>query len=348
MNYKTILLIISLSVLFNTANSQQEEIPEYDTSYIESYRDYMVITLVSIWNSSSVYITDNNGKTIDFTTDRPWDFGFAFDYKWLTFEYSNNINRNYHKTANVNTKARSFGFGLTGRKFWFRNFWKKYKGYYMANPYYNDEPFDPTVDNYPQRNDLSTSIYFANLNYGFNYKRYSNMASMWQLEKQKKSAGSFTAGLSYANIRYKADSTLVLKKWRDNFEDDALIKSYSLNLIGLNAGYLHTFAMFKRKRLFLSGALIPGLSYQWAKAKLENNLPEVNKEMIGFQTNIRIVLGYNCNRWYTSLSGNLYVITNNISENSSISQDYTFIRFMVGYKFKVKNSSVPFFSKIGL
>lgn len=348
MNLKAILLTISVFVLFNVANSQQGAAPEYDTSYIESYRDYMVVTLVSIWNSNSIYITDNNGNTIDFETDRPWDFGLAFDYKWLTFEYSNNINRNYYKTANVDTKAQSFGFGLTGRKFWFRNFWKKYKGYYMANPYYNDETFDPSIDGFPQRNDLTTSIYFANLNYGFNYKRYSNMASLWQLEKQKKSAGSFTVGLSYANLKYQADSTLVLPKWRGNFEDDALIRNYSLNLIGLNAGYLHTFSIFKRKRLFVSAALIPGLSYQWAKAKLENDLPDIDKEMLGFHTEARLVLGYNCKRWYTSVSGQLYVITNNISENSTISQDYTFIRLMLGYKFKIKQNSIPFFSKIGL
>lgn len=174
------------------------------------------------------------------------------------------------------------------------------------------------------------------------------MASLWQLEKQKKSAGSFTVGLSYANLKYEADSTLVLSKWRDNFEEDALIRKYTMNLIGLNAGYLHTFSIFKRKRLFVSAALIPGLSYQWAKAELENNLPDVDKEMIGFHTEARLVLGYNCKRWYTSLSGQLYVITNNISDNSTISQDYTFIRLMFGYKFKVRESNIAFLSKIGL
>ena len=329
--------------------SSNDTIPEYDTTYIESYRDYLVVTLVSVWNANSVTITDNDGIDVSYGTDVPWHFGFALDYKWLTLELTRSLNKEeYAKTAFAATEARSFGFGLTGRRFWFRNFWKKYKGYYLQNPGYMNPNFDPAIDEIPQRNDLETTIYFANLNYGFNYKRFSNMAALWQLEKQKKSAGSFTAGISFATIRYSADSSLIRYEWRQNFEEDALIKKYNLKLFGINGGYLHTFSMFKKKNLFISLAAIPGLSYQVGEAVVGDEERKERKEGFGSQTELRVVLGFNHYRWYTSFSGNFYLISNNFAENNTIFQDYSFIRFMVGYKIKMRETKSEFLKKLRL
>jgi len=347
--YKRIFLLFFIgSFLTNMQALAQDTIPNYDTSYIESYRDYMVITLVSVWNANNVRITDNHGDDVSFATDMPWHFGFAVDYKWITLELTRNLDKKYAETARTATEAKSFGFGLTGRKFWFRNFWKKYKGYYMQNPDYFNPNFDPLVDEYPERSDLETTIYFANLNYGFNYRRFSNTASLWQLEKQKKSAGSFTAGLSFAYTRYGADSSLIIPEWRENFEEDAIIKSYNLTLFGVNGGYLHTFSMFRKKNLFISLALIPGLSYQVGKAVVGEEEIEVKRESIGTQTELRFVLGYNHKRWYTSFSGNFYLISNNFAEKNTIFQDYSFLRFMLGYKIKLRKTKSRFLKELRL
>ena len=348
--FKRIVLLFFISLLSVELHaSSQDTVPNFDTAYIKSYRDYLVVTLVSVYNANSVSINDNFGDDVSYGTDVPWSFGFAVDYKWLTLELTRSFNKEkYAETALVATKVKSFGFGLTGRKFWFRNFWKKYKGYYQQNPEYLNPGYDPMLDEYPKRKDLETTIYFANLNYGFNYRRYSNTASLWQLEKQKKSAGSFTAGLSFGYIRYGADSSLIKYEWRDNFEEGALIKSYDLTLFGINGGYLHTFSMFRKKNLFLSLALIPGLSYQTGKAVVGDEEKEVKKEGVGSQTELRFVLGFNHKKWYTSLSGNFYLISNNFAEKNTIFQNYSFVRFVVGYKIKMRETKSKLLKKLRL
>jgi len=328
------------------ANAQKLE-PLYDTAYIESFRDYMIISLVTVRNSNDITIKDNSGDEIVFSTNTPFYFGFAMDYKWFTLEYTTSFNK-YGNIKYGKTNSQSIGFGLTGRKFWFRNFWKKYDGYYMSNPEYYDPDFNPQTDEYILRPDLHNRIYFANLNYGFNYLKFSNMASLWQLEKQKKSAGSFTLGLSFAYNEYSSDSALIIPEWEDNFNNDALIAKFNLMLIGINGGYLHTFSLFKRRRLFISLALIPGLSFQTGKTFHENGTNLHRKNMIGLQNEARFVLGYNHERWYTSLSTIGYFIANNFAKDNSINQDYTFFRFMIGYKFKLPEIKSSFLKKLGL
>ena len=325
----------------------EDTIPEYDTNYIKSYHNYFVITLVAIWNSNNINITDNNNDDVVFTTNMPWYFGFAVDYKWFTLELTKNLNT-YPDNNKGQTESKSIGFGITGRKFWFRNFWKIYKGYYMQNPEYFNPNFNEEIDPFPVRTDLKTKIYFANLNYGFNYKRYSNIASLWQLEKQKKSAGSFTAGLSFAFTEYSADSTLIEPEWRENFEDDALINHYNLTVLGINGGYLHTFSMFHKRKIFISFALIPGLSYQTGKATLDGQQDSKRKQMLGFQNEFRVVLGYNHNRWYSSFSANFHSISNKFSETNTLFQNYSFIRFMLGYKIKTHETKSKFLKKLKL
>jgi len=174
------------------------------------------------------------------------------------------------------------------------------------------------------------------------------VASLWQLEKQKRSAGSFTTGLSFAYINYAADSSLIIPEWKENFNEDALIKEFNLTVIGINGGYLHTFSMFKRRRLFLSLALIPGLSYQTGKAFHESGDNPPRKNMIGLQNEARIVLGFSHKRWYTSLSTISYFIANSFAKENSINQNYAFFRFMIGYKIKMPETKSPFLKKIGL
>jgi len=102
--------------------------PGYDTSYIKSYRDKLIITFVSTSNSNTITVSDSLGEQVSFATNLPTSFGFALDYKWLTAEYTTSFGRAGPEEYGY-TSLRSIGFGLTGRKLWFRNFYQKTKGY---------------------------------------------------------------------------------------------------------------------------------------------------------------------------------------------------------------------------
>jgi len=329
------------------AQSNVYQDPGYDTLYIESFRDKLVVTLVSAANTNTISVIDSTGNEVAFSTNLPMSFGLALDYKWITVEYTTSFGRSGPEQFGY-TSMRNIGFGLTGRKFWFRNFYQNTKGYYLSNPEYFYPEFNPAVDIYPHRDDITSSVYFANINYGFNHRRYSNMASLWQIEKQKKSAGSFTAGLSFAYSTYNSDSALVPKKYQDLFASKEFITGYYFTMLGVNGGYLHTFSFGKNHGLFVSLALIPGLSYQSGKAFSEEGQLSPREGHIGGHLEGRIVTGFNGERWYTTMSYVGYVISSNFEDRNPFDQGYGFFRFVVGFKLTMPEAKSSLLKKIGL
>lgn len=321
--------------------------PGYDTAYVKSFRDYLVVTFVSSLSGNEISVTDTNDRSITFGTNLPMSFGLGLDYKWFTFEYTSSFGRT-GDSQKGNTEMKSIGFGLTGRKFWFRNFYQSTQGYYLENPKYFDNGFDPSTDIYPHRADIRSTVYYASLNYGFNYRKFSNMAALWQLERQKKSAGSFTAGLTYSFAFYEADSALVPKEYQGLFDKDDFITDFDFSMVGLNVGYLHTFSFTRSRKFFISLALIPGISYQEGTSFVKQTDKTKTDSEVGFHTEARFVAGYNGDRWYTSLSSIGYAVTSAFDNANPFSQGYTFGRFVVGYKIKMPETKSTFLKKIGL
>lgn len=332
-------------MLFGQTEEWQD--PGYDTNYVKSFRDYFVLTLVSANTNNSISITDTTNQDVTFATNLPFSFGVALDYRWFTFEYTSTFGR----TGDANkgeTKMSSIGFGLTGRKFWFRNFYQKTQGYYLENPQYFNPDFNPVTDAYPSRSDVQSSVYYANLNYGFNHRKFSNMAALWQLERQKKSAGSFTVGATVSVATYMADSALIPKKYQPFFDGRDFVTEFDFKMIGVNGGYLHTFAFGKNRKLFISLALIPGISFQNGKAFSAVTENATVEDALGAHVEGRLVFGYNGDRWYGSMSSIGYAVSSNFDNANPFTQGYSFFRFVVGYKFLMPEHKIRLLKKIGL
>ena len=321
--------------------------PGYDTSYIKSFRDNLVVTLISATCVNNISVKDNNGKDIVFATNLPTSYGLGLDYKWLTAEYASSFGRT-GPVEKGNTQMQHIGFGLTTRKFWFKNFYQNTQGYYLTNPNYFDPSFDPSKDYYPFRNDVRSSVYYATLNYGFNARKFSNIASVWQLERQKKSAGSITVGLTFSMADYASDSALFPRSSTKYFPQEEAITDFKFRMYGLNAGYLHTFPFTKSRKFFLSITMIPGVSFQQGESSTANINGQVKKQAIGAHMESRVVLGYNGDRWYASATAMSYVISSAFENINPFSQGYSFGRVAIGYKFKMKETKSPFLKKFGL
>jgi hypothetical protein len=342
-------VILLLTFINSAANAQTVELkdPGYDTSYIKSFRDDLVVTLVSASAGNEISATDKSGKNITFSTNLPTSYGIGLDYKWLTFEYTSSFGRTGPPEKGY-TQMKSLGFGLTTRKFWFRNFYHNTQGYYLKNPEYFNPDFNPATDIYPFRNDVRSSVYYATLNYGFNHRRFSNMAAIWQLERQKKSAGTFTAGVSFSIADYKSDSALFPEQFENTFDETEAITDFEFKLYGINAGYLHTFSFGKNRECFVSLTLIPGLSYQIGTAHFEEKNQPLKKQTFGLHTEGRIVAGYNGDKWYSSITAISYVVSSVFEGTNPFSQGYTFGRIAIGYKITMKETKSPFLKKLGL
>ena len=347
---RTLFVLWLVSALFPAiliGQTEEWQDPGYDTSYVKSFRDYFVVTLVSANTNNNIAVFDTTNDEVSFATNLPFSFGLAIDYRWFTVEYTSTFGR----TGDPNkgeTKMSSIGFGLTGRKFWFRNFYQKTQGYYLENPEYFKPEFNPLTDVYPSRSDVQSSVYYANLNYGFNHRKFSNMAALWQLERQKKSAGSFTVGATFSVASYSADSALIPAKYQPMFSGRDFITEFNFIMLGINGGYLHTFAFGKNRKLFVSLALVPGLSYQDGSSYSNVTDRTQKQQTLGAHGEARIVFGYNGDRWYGSMSSIGYAVSSSFDDTNPFTQGYSFFRFVVGYKILMPEHNIQLLKKFGL
>ena len=221
--------------------------PDYDTTYIKSYRDKFVVSLVNTANTGSISISSNTSpRTLDYSTNLANNWGVGIDYKWFTFEYTTYIPglSSSDPTKGV-TDHFNLGFGITGRKWWFRNFIARYDGYYIGNPAEVDSTWLPT-DPYPTRKDLGSFTYLASINRGFNYRRYSHNAFLWQLERQKRSQGSWVAGATFWYNRVYADSSLVPAFIAREFSESTAFNRVDRFIWAVNGGYSYTLSLWKK------------------------------------------------------------------------------------------------------
>jgi hypothetical protein len=319
--------------------------PNYDTAYIKSYRDNFVVTLVNTVNSGSVNITSSNGKSLQYSTNLANNWGIGLDYKWFTFEYTTYIPglSSSDPTKGV-TDHFNLGFGITGRKWWFRNFIARYNGYYVEDPTAIDTAWDPG-EAYPVRNDLGSFTYLASFNYGFNYRRYSHNAFLWQLERQKRSQGTWVAGVTFWYNSLSSDSSLVPAYIRADFPDAANFNQVNRIILSLNGGYSYTLALWKKG--FLSGLLVPGITMQRQVFFFPDGLANKDTDWgLGLMAEFRVALGYNGDTWYTSLSYGNYVAAGNVSPDVTIGSGSGVVRFAVGVRLPGLNN--PFLKKFGL
>lgn len=319
----------------------------YDSGYVKSFRDNFVVTLVNESKFSTLnaaYTFQKRSYVLNYKTNDLNTWGVGFDYKWLTFEYTTRMPWFKPSPIYGDVKNSGIGFGITGRKVSFRFFYQNYEGYYLENtldwfPY-------QSKDYYYQRPDIQTRTYHTNLNYVFNHKKFSNNAALWQLERQEKKAGSFIAGLTYIYNTFSADTSII------PISGDTLPISsntfFALNALGVNGGFVGTIPFGKKKKFFLTGAIIPGFSWQWGRLSVEGSGIAKDNSVLGFQSEARFGLGYNGDFWYFGSIARAYGNLNNLSGNEPFSINNSFGRLYIGYRFKQIKHQNKWLKKLGL
>lgn len=314
----------------------------YDSGYVISFRDNFVLTLVNETKSSNIavsFLSDKKSYLLDYKTNTINTWGLGLDYKWFTFEFTVKMPWYTPDPQYGKIESSGLGFGFTGRKWAFRNFFEKNTGYYLTNtdewlPGYRDQH-----NHYYLRPDISTFIYYSSLNYVFNNKHFSNNASLWQLERQNRKAGTFVAGATYIFNNFRADSSIIPYTGIDSLPRSNNTY-FALNSIGVNMGYMGTLPFGKRKKMFITIALIPGISRQWGDITIDNVGVKQVKGLWGFQSEFRFGIGYNGDKWYVGSIAKNYANTNHINSNEPFSIGEKYGRFYVGYRFnspKIKN-----------
>lgn len=329
--------------VYRTLNGDTTLGPDHDTAFIASYRDDLTLSAVINHQGTTIDLSRNSGGELSYATNTPAQYGVGLDYKWLALEASFTIpGLSDLDPDRGTTKATGLGFGYTGRRWWFRNFLRYTEGFHATDPELVDPDWNEG-DPYPYRGDIRNLTYMASLNYGFNARRFSYNAAIWQMELQKRSAGSFIAGATfwYSQI-----------EWDDSLIPQYDVASYGAETISLNAGrswttsltggYAYTVTLWKRG--FVNALAVPGVGFRRLRLELEQGNAETSWEVAG-TLELRAGAGYIGDRWYAALTANSYQNAGPVGPDIRFAMDFLSIRLAAGWR--IKNMK-PIWPKVGL
>ncbi len=312
--------------LCGTTFSQKDR-KNYDTTYLKEFsHNFYPYTFTNVKNHNLYFSNLYEGENwVNYSPNSPLYLGFGFDYKWATFSYA------FPLQSRADKKGSNFNifYGMSRRKFRFSLMYQQYQGFFRDDPTLPEDWF-ATNNNYPFRPDISDYIIQGTFFYIFNNKRVSYRSSFLYLEKQLKSAGSFTAGTDFFISGVTADSSLIPLALDSSFGEG--VKSQKLldiNL-GIKVGYMYTWVF--HKNWHLSGHLSPTLYFNKDRLFQErNDMDSVSNFsrsiFLGFS--YRFVLGYDNDDFFGGLILNGTNTKQDFSK-SSFSSDYSVVEIYFG------------------
>lgn len=312
---------------------------QYDSNYVKTYYDKLCVTTYGeVGNYQlDLYNKENSDESLSYTSNAPISYGLGLDYKWLTLAYSYAFAQlDKGEVADNYTSVRSLGVGITMPRFWFRTFYQRLKGLD-----YNELDAENNSIIYGRRDDINGNILLASFNYVFNHKKYSHNATLWQLDQQLKSAGTFTVGLATAIYSIYADSSLIPPPLKNSFVKEADIRNAITQNYVITGGYLHTFVI--KKRGFIHLSFIPGFCLQKTTADLSSGQQAISRFQPEFYTESRLAVGYNGEKFYGGVNSVGYFFTNNAFD-AIIEHNYGVFRVFFGMRMPCK-LKLPFTRK---
>ncbi len=291
-------LLFSMHNLFAQESGISVSKPSsFDSTYIESYDDWLVLRLYGIVKDFSFGLnTAYLSEEAELSPNQNLNVGFGFNYKWLginfgfNFPFINNDDDIYGKTRRMDGQMN-----LYGRKFIFDGHFQLYKGLYLENPS-SFVDYEPSPKIYPQMPGHKVITLGGSFYYLFNYRKFSSRAVFTNNERQKKSAGSWMLGGFLENIFVKSDSLILppvngeeILKEEDNFRS-----AYIINL-GIKGGYIHTFVIFNNYYFTIS--VKPGLGIGHTRFKFPDDHAKVQYTPFA-SVSSRLAIGYSSRKYF--------------------------------------------------
>lgn len=317
--------------------------PDHDTAYITSFRNDLVVSAVATYQGSSIRLRRKDDETLTYRTNTPVQYGFALDYKWLGVEATFTIPGLSRLDPDFGaTTTTGLGFGLTGRRWWFRNFFRTSTGYSVTDPELVDPDWDDG-DPHPYRGDISNFTYMATLNHGFNSRRFSYNAAIYQLERQERSAGSWTAGGTFWYMRTECTDGLVPAYNAELYTAPNRVGQVERWLFSVTAGYAYTWNVWRYG--FVNAMAVPGIGTQQQKVVAPEGGDAVSGWDVAGTIELRAGAGYVGDRWYAALTLNRYESTGAVVPDVRLGSSFANVRIAAGWRFK---NVRPVWPRVGL
>lgn len=169
------------------------------------------------------------------------------------------------------------------------------------------------------------------LYYVFNFKKYSYKSAYLFGEIQKKSSGSFTAGLAtgflYLGNKIPFFNSELNTNNNVNFKT---VNGYTIAILG---GYMHTIVFGKKDKWYINGSLFAGPNVHLGNSTYFTDNDKEDFVNLGFNAKYKGALGYNINKLSFRISSEGNFIGYKPSAKSFITNNLINLRLESIYKF---------------
>lgn len=315
---------------------------QLDSAYVEDYSDYLTTRLYSSTKFNRLTVGNKTAdENYDYFPNNNINIGLGCTYRGFTLNlgfkapYINQDNDKKGTTKYFDAQGHMFTKQLA-----VNFFFQLYRGYYLTN---SDELLPDYIKNhnsYYTRNDLRTSNIGISAAYIFNHKKFSYRSTFIQDQWQKKSAGSFLAGLYAMSIWVTADSGIA--PLANNIDPTLNLDQSTLFSIGPEAGYAYNFII--KEHFFITGSALLGFGYDYSSRRYSEN--NANKwaynHSLSFKVQYRFGIGYNSHKHYIGITYEVEDFSSSFEE-SYIKYDVGTVRINFVKRF---NYQPPFIDKV--
>jgi len=166
---------------------------------------------------------------------------------------------------------------------------------YKIDQIWGEEP--QQLEDYEIRTDTRTMQFGIQYLYAFNYGKFSIKAPFAMNERQRKSAGSFVAGIGFLMFALDADSTLIPAELES---PSAVWSDFSQwNAVSATASFGYMYSLILKERFFITLGLIPGMGISngdyWAGERIRMN------SSFTLRVKTMNAIGYNGKRFFAGL-----------------------------------------------
>jgi hypothetical protein len=319
---------------------------DFDESYIRSVKHKLTLTLPLAKKFYGFNLRDlTTKKTMRFSPNNYYHLGFNIGNIILNFGFYPGIKFG-SKPDKGKTTSKDLQLTLIGRRVVTDISYQDYKGFYL----YNQNDFTLNQDESSKvliRPDIKAFSFGVNTMFVFNFKKYSLRGSFSFTDIQRKSVGSFMAGLYHSYVLlFSSDSSFIPHPLQDYFSDQFYnINRISLITIGLSAGYGYSYVY---KKIIVTSLVNVGFAGQKTNYATNEGAGYTLPLSPSVHLDAKAAIRYDNLRFFFGIMSNY---SNNYTLNPSLfnTENYTArVVLFCGYRFNIRQNGRRLLRFLGL
>lgn len=291
--------VLFWGMIYCSANAQNQvtSVSNIDTHYIADYHNELITRAFGSRKYTTYTLQDKGyAENLRYLPNSPFNIGVGINYKMIGLNLGFNLPIINDTKEHGKTKFIDLQSHVYGRKLIVDFYLQRYKGFYLPNTNVID------YNNLGQvyiRPDLLFVNFGTEIQYLFNWKKFTFRGAFLQNEIQLKSAGSPIIGAYIGNATIHADSSVIPANLKyDLFFNDFKFYHTDTRNVTLSIGYGYTLVL--PYHFFITAAASGGfgISSTVLKSRTMATTSSFGSNVSG---TLRFGIGYNARRFFAGI-----------------------------------------------